>query len=84
MLGNVVLDRDDAGWGPNSTFKYPRHGGTGGLFDRMRPYVQDNLRLSTGVASVDIERKQVVLNGLVIANQSGWSRHRRLRDPVRR
>ena len=36
VLGNVVLDRDDAGWGPNSTFKYPRHGGTGGLFDRMR------------------------------------------------
>jgi hypothetical protein len=24
VLGNVVLDRDDAGWGPNSTFKYPR------------------------------------------------------------
>ena len=61
VLGNVVLDRDDAGWGPNSTFKYPRHGGTGGLFDRMRPYVQENLRLCTGVASVDVERKQVVL-----------------------
>ena len=61
VLGNVVLDRDDAGWGPNSTFKYPRHGGTGGLFDRMRPYVQENLRLCTGVASVDVARKQVVL-----------------------
>ena len=45
VLGNVVLDRDDAGWGPNSTFKYPRHGGTGGLFERMRPYVEENLRL---------------------------------------
>ena len=27
----------------------------------MRPYVQENLRLSTGVASVDIANKQVVL-----------------------
>jgi protoporphyrinogen oxidase len=61
VLGNVVLDRDDAGWGPNSTFKYPRHGGTGGLFARMQPYVQDNLRLETPVAGVDIEAKEVLL-----------------------
>jgi protoporphyrinogen oxidase len=61
VLGNVVLDRDDAGWGPNSTFKYPRHGGTGGLFARMQPYVQDQLRLNTPVASVDVEAKEVVL-----------------------
>jgi protoporphyrinogen oxidase len=61
VLGNVLLDRDDAGWGPNSTFKYPLHGGTGGLFDRMRPYVEENLRLDAPVASVDIERKEVML-----------------------
>jgi protoporphyrinogen oxidase len=61
VLGNVVLDRDDAGWGPNSTFKYPRHGGTGGLFERMRPYVEANLRLNAPVASVDVERKEVEL-----------------------
>jgi protoporphyrinogen oxidase len=61
VLGNVVLDRDDAGWGPNSTFKYPRHGGTGGLFERMQPYVEENLRLRACVASVDVERKEVVL-----------------------
>lgn len=61
VLGNVILDRDDAGWGPNSTFKYPLHGGTGGLFERMQPYVQQNLRLNAPVASVDIDRKEVVL-----------------------
>jgi protoporphyrinogen oxidase len=61
VLGNVLLDRDDAGWGPNSTFKYPLLGGTGGLFDRMRPYVEENLRLDAPVASVDIERKEVML-----------------------
>jgi protoporphyrinogen oxidase len=61
VLGNVVLDRDDAGWGPNSTFKYPRHGGTGGLFERMRPYVQDQLRLEATVASIDLDAKEVVL-----------------------
>ena len=61
VLGNVLLDRDDAGWGPNSTFKYPRHGGTGGLFERMQPYVNDNLRLETEVKYVDADAKEVVL-----------------------
>ena len=61
VLGNVVLDRDDAGWGPNATFKYPRHGGTGGLFERIQPYVQDNLRLNTPTVAVDFANKEVVL-----------------------
>ena len=61
VLGNVVLDRDDAGWGPNATFKYPRTGGTGGLFERIQPYVQDNLRLNTPAVAVDFANKEVVL-----------------------
>jgi protoporphyrinogen oxidase len=61
VLGNVVLDRDDAGWGPNATFKYPRHGGTGGLFERIQPYVQDNLRLNTPTVAVDFAAKEVIL-----------------------
>jgi protoporphyrinogen oxidase len=61
VLGNVVLDRDDAGWGPNATFKYPLYGGTGGLFERMEPYVRDNLRLNTRTAGIDTGRKEVIL-----------------------
>lgn len=63
VLGNVVLDRDDAGWGPNNTFKYPRFGGTGGLFNRMRPYVDDQLRLESRVVSIDLDAREVVLEG---------------------
>lgn len=61
VLGNVVLDREDVSWGPNATFKYPRYGGTGGLFERMRPYVEDNLRLCAPVVRVDAAAKVVVL-----------------------
>jgi len=60
VLGNVILDRDDAGWGPNATFKYPRFGGTGGLFERMRPFVNDNLRTNADVVGIDTEKKEVV------------------------
>jgi protoporphyrinogen oxidase len=61
VLGNVVLDRDDAGWGPNSTFKYPLYGGTGGLFERIVPHVRDHLQLCREAVSVDAEKKEVVL-----------------------
>jgi protoporphyrinogen oxidase len=61
VLGNVVLDREDVSWGPNATFKYPRYGGTGELFSRMRPYVEDQLRLCAPVVAVDVERREVQL-----------------------
>ena len=61
VLGNVVLDRVDAGWGPNATFKYPRHGGTGGLFERMKPYISENLRLNAKTVEIDSENHEVVL-----------------------
>jgi len=61
VLGNVILDREDVSWGPNATFKYPRYGGTGELFCRMRPYVEDQLRLCSAVASVDLKHKRVCL-----------------------
>lgn len=61
VLGNVILDRQDVSWGPNATFKYPRFGGTGELFERMRPYVEDQLRLCAGVVAVDCDQREVVL-----------------------
>lgn len=60
VLGNVILDRDDVSWGPNATFKYPRSGGTGGLFGRMRPYLEENLRLNSTLAFVDSRASEVV------------------------
>lgn len=61
VLTNVLLDRDDAGWGPNSTFRYPRSGGTGGLFARMQPCLRDHLRLNAPVVRVDARAREVVL-----------------------
>ena len=59
VLGNVVFDREDVSWGPNSTFKYPLYGGTGGIFERMRPYVEDNLRLECPVVAIDTVKQEV-------------------------
>lgn len=60
VLGNVVLNREDVSWGPNSTFKYPLYGGTGEIFSRMQPYIQDHLSLNAHVTAVHADRKEVV------------------------
>jgi len=59
VLRNVLLDREDAGWGPNNTFKYPLRGGTGALWEGMRPFVDDHLRLNASVVAVDPVEREV-------------------------
>jgi UDP-galactopyranose mutase len=61
VLGNVILDKDDAGWGPNNTFKYPLYGGTGGLFERIVPYIKEHLVLEAPTVAVDAASKTVTL-----------------------
>jgi len=59
VLRNVLYDQDEKGWGANSQFKFPLHGGTGGLFTRFMPYIKDHLTLNEEMAEVDLERKIV-------------------------
>lgn len=60
VMGNVLLDRDDVAWGPNSTFKYPLYGGTGEIFSRMQPYIEDHLKLNAHIYTIDTEKKQII------------------------
>jgi len=32
VVENIRLNRDDVSWGPNNTFRFPRHGGTGAIW----------------------------------------------------
>ena len=40
---NVCMQTDDLGWGPNAQFRFPVHGGTGGIWSRLAARVQANL-----------------------------------------
>jgi protoporphyrinogen oxidase len=62
VLANVVLERDELSWGPNNTFKYPLYGGTGGLYERFLPYVQDHLELEREVVEIDTVAKRIRLS----------------------
>ncbi len=35
ILRNLVHQRDDVSWGPNATFRFPLHGGTGAIWDAL-------------------------------------------------
>lgn len=59
ILRNIILDIDDVGWGPNSKFKYPLRGGTGGFFNRFTPLIKDKLYFNKKLASVDLKNKKV-------------------------
>jgi protoporphyrinogen oxidase len=59
VLAGVVMGRDELSWGPNNTFKYPLYGGTGGLYSRFVPYVQDHLQLGREVVEVDLGCKRL-------------------------
>ena len=32
VTGNVILNKTAGNWGPNATFRFPAHGGTGGIW----------------------------------------------------
>lgn len=61
-LRNILSNADDSRWGPNSTFKFPLRGGTGGLYQPFLPYVRDHLRLNTRVEAIDTEARRIYLS----------------------
>jgi protoporphyrinogen oxidase len=60
-LRRVIFEEDDAPWGPNSTFKFPLRGGTGGLFDAFLPSVESGISFESRVVEIDTARKVVRL-----------------------
>jgi len=68
-LRNVILGKDDFGWGPNNQFKFPLKGGTGEFYRRFGPPLgltpegaetpEGHIRLNKTVRSIDAHRKVV-------------------------
>jgi protoporphyrinogen oxidase len=59
LLENVLYERDDVGWGPNSKFKFPLHGGTGQIYRRMAEHFPAKIHGGKRLAEVDVARRQV-------------------------
>jgi len=61
VLKNLILGLDDSGWGPNNSFRFPLHGGTGDIFNRLAARLDGYLRLNASVVRVDVEGKSLQL-----------------------
>jgi protoporphyrinogen oxidase len=59
LLENVLYQRDDVGWGPNSKFKFPLHGGTGEIYRRMAAHFPEKIHTGKQLSEVDVERRRV-------------------------
>ncbi|MFW6256274.1 MAG: protoporphyrinogen/coproporphyrinogen oxidase [Candidatus Sumerlaeota bacterium] len=60
ILESVIYDRDDVAWGPNSTFRFPEHGGTGAVWQALADRLpHDKLHYHRRVARIDAEGRQV-------------------------
>jgi protoporphyrinogen oxidase len=59
MLENVVYERGDAGWGPNSKFRFPLKGGTGEIYRRMAKCFPDKVHPRKELVQVDTARRTI-------------------------
>jgi protoporphyrinogen oxidase len=59
MLESVLLERDDVGWGPNSKFRFPLHGGTGEIYRRMADCFPGKIHRVKELMEVDCDRRRV-------------------------
>jgi len=53
LLENVLYEKDDVGWGPNSKFKFPLHGGTGEIYRRVNNLFSTKVHTGKELVEVD-------------------------------
>lgn len=60
VLRNLVEKRDDVGWGPNATFRFPRRGGTGAIWASIANQLPaKQLQFSTRVTGIETHTRRV-------------------------
>jgi len=63
-IANVLRGTEDAGWGPNAVFRFPKHGGTGAIWKgvgRLLPAEKQHYGSQCSVTAIDAEGKTVTL-----------------------
>jgi len=60
VTGNVIFEQDDLSWGPNNTFSFPLHGGTGSIWKGVANEIgEDHFAFNKCVDSIEAEKKTV-------------------------
>jgi protoporphyrinogen oxidase len=60
ILENVVFRKDAVSWGPNSTFRFPLHGGTGAIWQSVAKQLPgERMHFGRRVVGVDMGRRRL-------------------------
>jgi protoporphyrinogen oxidase len=60
---NVAQGADDVSWGPNSTFRFPRHGGTGAICEALaRRLPAEKILVGSAAVEIDVAARRVVFD----------------------
>jgi len=60
---NIRLNREDVAWGPNATFRFPKSGGTGAIWQSVADLIgRDRFRYSTRLVKIDPHKKEIYLS----------------------
>ncbi len=60
VLKNIANKTDDLAWGPNNTFKFPKKGGTGSIWQSCaKSLPTDSIKFNSAVVDIDIDQKIV-------------------------
>ena len=62
-LRNVLMKKEAAGWGPNAIFRFPRTGGTGGIWKAVAKLLPaEKIKCGVMVTDVDMAAHVATLN----------------------
>ena len=72
ITANILSGKDDASWGPNNTFRFPLHGGTGAIWRQLYEKIDPSkFRFNATVVGVDADSKVLTLaDGAQVAYSS--------------
>ena len=58
VIENVLRDKPSYGWGPNAVFKFPKYGGTGGIWKKVGELLpREKWKMCTRLTSIDLKNK---------------------------
>lgn len=59
---NMAEQRDDLSWGPNNTFKFPKYGGTGAIYEGIAKPLHEKIHLQHEMTDIDLDQKLVTFS----------------------
>jgi protoporphyrinogen oxidase len=60
---NIEMQTDDVSWGPNSTFRFPLHGGTGAIWRSLAATLPaERIRFRSHVEAIDASQRRIRLS----------------------